>query len=76
MSNLHGGGARCGKVIGGPTEAESMATVYPEACNLCAAVTYTRSPTRSRNCCLERAGGGVAEVACESKNWRWHTCPL
>jgi hypothetical protein len=37
-----------------------MATVYPEACNLCAAVTYTRSPTRSRNCCLERAGGGVA----------------
>ena len=53
-----------------------MATVYPEARNLCAAVTYTRSPTRSRNCCLERAGGGVAEVACESKNWRWHTCPL
>jgi hypothetical protein len=37
-----------------------MATVYPEARNLCAAVTYTRSPTRSRNCCLERAGGGVA----------------
>ena len=44
-----------------------MATVYPEARNLCAAVTYTRSPTRSRNCCLERAGGGVAEVAASPK---------
>ena len=34
-------------------EAESMATVYPAARNLCAAVTYTRS----RNCSLPNRAG-------------------